>query len=568
MDRPLLFRLDRIATIDAFAGHVNQSPQNGRSNRNRDRRTGIEYLHPAHQTIGGVDGDRANAILTKVLLHFADKEFLLARVRRRAGDVQCVENGWDFTCGEFNVDHRSNDLNDTALVHASSLNELTWEMTWEITVTKRPAKIEIRGKVAIHEWLTTFHMVFLPLVRTYNQEPLHPRKSVMSSYIVSAVRTPIGALLGSLSSLSAPQLGAVAIKAAVERANLDPNHVDEVIMGNVLTGGVGQAPARQAAIFAGLSKHTACMTINKVCGSGLKSVMLADQAIRCGDAHVVVAGGQESMTNAPHAMLDSRKGVKFGDARMVDLMQWDGLWEVYNQVPMGNAADLCATTCNISREEQDAFTIESYKRAQAAIAEGRFAAELAPVTIAGRKGDTVVDTDEEPGRVQFDKIASLKPVFTKDGTVTAANASTINDGAAALVIASEAALTTHNLKPMARIVAQASYAHAPMEFTSAPIEAIRKVTAKAGMSVADIDLFEINEAFAVVTLAAQQALDIPHSKVNVHGGAVALGHPIGASGARVLTTLVHALRAHGKKTGLATLCIGGGEASAIIIELV
>lgn len=390
----------------------------------------------------------------------------------------------------------------------------------------------------------------------------------MSSYIISAARTPIGALLGSLSSLSAPQLGAVAIKAAVERANLDPHRVDEVIMGNVLTGGVGQAPARQAAIFAGLSHHTACMTINKVCGSGLKSVMLADQAIRCGDAEVVVAGGQESMTNAPHAMLDSRKGVKFGDARMVDLMQWDGLWEVYNQVPMGNAADLCATTCNISREEQDAFTIESYKRAQAAIAEGRFAGEIAPVTISGRKGDTIIDTDEEPGRVQFDKISSLKPVFTKDGTVTAANASTINDGAAALVIASEAALTRHNLKPMARIVAQASYAHAPMEFTSAPIEAIKKVTAKAGMSVADIDLFEINEAFAVVTLAAQQSLEIPHSKVNIHGGAVALGHPIGASGARVLTTLVHALRAHGKKYGLATLCIGGGEASAMIVELV
>jgi len=390
----------------------------------------------------------------------------------------------------------------------------------------------------------------------------------MSSFIISAARTPIGSLLGSLSDLSAPQLGAVAIKAAVERANLDPGRVNEVIMGNVLAGGVGQAPARQAAIFAGLSEHTACMTINKVCGSGLKSVMLADQAIRSGDADVIVAGGQESMTNAPHAMLDSRKGVKFGNARMVDLMQWDGLWDVYNQVPMGNAADLCATECNITRDLQDAFTIESYKRAQAAIANGTFAAEIAPVVIAGRKGDTVIDTDEEPGRVNFDKIPTLKPVFTKDGTVTAANASTINDGAAALVVASELALTTHNLEPMARIVAQASYAHDPMHFTTAPIDAINRVLAKAGLSVNDIDLFEINEAFAVVTMAAEQRLGLDHAKVNVNGGAVALGHPIGASGARILTTLLHALKARGKRYGLATLCIGGGEASALIVEMV
>ncbi len=388
------------------------------------------------------------------------------------------------------------------------------------------------------------------------------------SYIISAARTPIGSLLGSLSDLSAPQLGAVAITAAVERANLNPDLVDEVIMGNVLTGGVGQAPARQAAIYAGLGKNTACITINKVCGSGLKAVMLADQAIRCGDASVIVAGGQESMTNAPHAMLDSRKGVKFGNARMVDLMQWDGLWDVYNQVPMGDAAELCASECNISREMQDEFTIDSYKRAQQAIANGVFASEIAPVTIKGRKGDMIVDTDEEPARVQFDKIASLKPVFKKDGTVTAANASTINDGAAALVVASELALTTHNLEPMARIVAQASFAQDPLWFTTSPIEAINRVVAKAGMKLSDIDLFEINEAFAVVTLAAEQKLGIPHEKVNIHGGAVALGHPIGASGARVLTTLLHSLRLHGKKYGLATLCIGGGEASAVIVEMV
>lgn len=387
------------------------------------------------------------------------------------------------------------------------------------------------------------------------------------SYIVSAARTPIGSLLGSLQDLSAPQLGAVAIKAAIERARLDPERVDEVIMGNVLTGGVGQAPARQAAIYAGLSKHTACTTINRVCGSGIKSVMLADQAIRCGDAQVIIAGGQESMTNAPHAMLDSRKGVKFGNARMVDLMQWDGLWDVYNQVPMGDAAELCASECNITRDMQDEFTIASYKRAQESIANGLFADEIAPVTIKGRKGDVIIDTDEEPGRVQFDKIPTLKPVFKKDGTVTAANASTINDGGAAVVVASELALTTHNLQPMARIVSQASFAQDPIWFTTSPIEAINRAVAKAGLKLDDIDLFEINEAFAVVTLAAQQKLGIPHEKVNVHGGAVALGHPIGASGTRILTTLLYALRRRGAKYGLATLCIGGGEASAVIVEM-
>lgn len=388
------------------------------------------------------------------------------------------------------------------------------------------------------------------------------------SYIISSARTPIGSLLGSLSDFSAPRLGAIAIKAAVERANLNPDMVDEVIMGNVLTGGVGQAPARQAAIYAGLSKHTACMTINKVCGSGLKAVMLADQAIRGGDASVVVAGGQESMTNAPHAMLDSRKGVKFGNARMVDLMQWDGLWDVYNQVPMGDAAELCASECNINREMQDEFTIASYQRAQASIANGLFKEEIAPVVVKGKKGDIIIDTDEEPARVMFDKIPSLKPVFKKDGTVTAANASTINDGAAALVVASELALTTHNLEPMARIVAQASYAQDPLWFTTSPVEAINRVVKKAGLKLDDIDLFEINEAFAVVTLAAQQKLGIPHEKVNVRGGAVALGHPIGASGARILTTLLHTLKQEGKKYGLATLCIGGGEASAVVVEIV
>jgi acetyl-CoA C-acetyltransferase len=386
------------------------------------------------------------------------------------------------------------------------------------------------------------------------------------SYIISATRTPIGSLLGSLSDFSAPQLGAAAISAAVERAGVAGDAINEVIMGNVLAGGVGQAPARQATIFAGLPKSVQAMTINKVCGSGLKAVMLADQAIRCGDAEIVVAGGQESMTNAPHAMLDSRKGVKFGNARMVDLMQWDGLWDVYNQVPMGDAAELCASECAISREAQDEYAIESYKRAQHAQAQGWFADEITPITVKGRKGDVIIDTDEEPTKVNFDKLTTLKPVFKKDGTVTAANASTINDGAAALVIASDAAVKAHNAKPLARIVSQGSFAQDPLWFTTSPVEAIRRVVAKAGLTLEDIDLFEINEAFSVVALAAKNQLEIPHEKMNVHGGAVALGHPIGASGARVLTTLIYALKRHNKKYGLATLCIGGGEASAVVIE--
>lgn len=386
------------------------------------------------------------------------------------------------------------------------------------------------------------------------------------SYIISAARTPIGSLLGSLSDFSAPQLGAAAISAAVERSGVAGDAINEVIMGNVLSGGVGQAPARQATIFAGLPKSVQAMTINKVCGSGLKAVMLADQAIRCGDAEIVVAGGQESMTNAPHAMLDSRKGVKFGNARMVDLMQWDGLWDVYNQVPMGDAAEVCASECSISREAQDEYAIESYKRAQHAQAQGWFADEITPIIVKGRKGDVTIDTDEEPTKVNFEKLTMLKPVFKKDGTVTAANASTINDGAAALVISSEAAMKAHNAKPLARIVAQGSFAQDPLWFTTSPVEAIRRVVSKAGLTLAEIDLFEINEAFSVVALVAKNQLEIPHEKMNVHGGAVALGHPIGASGARVLTTLIYALKRHNKKYGLATLCIGGGEASAVVIE--
>ncbi|MBC8124900.1 MAG: acetyl-CoA C-acetyltransferase [Candidatus Kapabacteria bacterium] len=387
------------------------------------------------------------------------------------------------------------------------------------------------------------------------------------TYIISAARTPIGSLLGSLSDFSAPQLGSLAIKAAIERANLASDAVSEVIMGNVLTGGVGQAPARQAAIFAGLPKSVPALTINKVCGSGLKAVMLADQAIRCGDSQIVVAGGQESMTNAPHAMLDSRKGVKFGNARMVDLMQWDGLWDVYNQTPMGDAAELCASECGFTHEMQDTYTIESYTRAQEAQKNGWFADEIVPVVVKGRKGDVIIDTDEEPTKVNFEKIPTLKPVFKKDGTVTAANASTINDGAAALVLASDEAVKTHNLKPLARILSQASFAQDPMWFTTSPVQAIKNVLAKAGITLGDIDLFEINEAFAVVALAAKDQLGIQREKINAFGGAVALGHPIGASGARILTTLIYGLKRQGGKYGLATLCIGGGEASAIVVEM-
>ncbi|MBX7154300.1 MAG: acetyl-CoA C-acetyltransferase [Bacteriodetes bacterium] len=389
----------------------------------------------------------------------------------------------------------------------------------------------------------------------------------MASFIISAARTPIGAFMGSLSGFSAPQLGAVAIKAAVERAGVNPADVSEVIMGNVLTAGVGQAPARQAALGAGLPDSVPCMTINKVCGSGLKAVMLADQAIRCGDAEIVVAGGQESMTNGPYLLPKARGGYKYGNGEIVDSMQYDGLTDAYAKAPMGDFAETCATECSINRDMQDTFTIQSYNRALDAQKNGAFANEIAPVVVKDRKGDIVIDKDEEPGKVKFDKIPELKPVFKKDGTITAANASSIDDGAAAVVLASEAKVQELGLTPMAKILAQASFAHAPKDFNTAPIHAINKVLAKAGLTIDQIDLFEVNEAFSVTALAAQGTLGIPAEKMNVNGGAVALGHPIGASGARVLTTLLHALKNQGKKYGLATLCIGGGEASAMIVEM-
>lgn len=389
----------------------------------------------------------------------------------------------------------------------------------------------------------------------------------MSSVILSAVRTPIGAFLGSLSSFSAPQLGSIVIREAIKRAGIEPSEVSEVIMGEVLQGGVGQAPARQAAIYAGLPTSVPCLTINKVCGSGLKAVMLADQAIRLKDATIVVAGGMESMSNAPYFVKNARNGFKFGNVELIDLMIHDGLWDVYNNFHMGNAGELCSSECNISRAEQDEYAIMSYKRALEAQEKGWFAEEIVPVEIENRKGKIIVDRDEEPQKVNFEKIPQLKPVFKKDGTVTAANASSIDDGASALVVADESFASEKGLKPLAKIIAHTSYAQQPEWFTTAPAKAIKNVCNKAGMKIEDIDLFEINEAFAVVPIVTCRELSIPYDKVNIHGGAVSLGHPIGASGARVLTTLIYALRKTGKKYGLATLCIGGGEASAMIIEM-
>jgi acetyl-CoA C-acetyltransferase len=385
--------------------------------------------------------------------------------------------------------------------------------------------------------------------------------------IVSAARTPIGAFNGSLASLTAPQLGAIAIREALKRAGVNPEDVSEVIMGNVLTAGVGQAPARQAALFAGIPQSVPCMTINKVCGSGLKSIMLAAQAIAVGDADIVVAGGQESMSNTPYLLDKARTGYGFGHSTLVDGMIKDGLWDVYNNYHMGNAAELCASECNISREQQDAFAIESYRRALESLEKGIFTEEIVPVEIPQRKGDPVLVTeDEDIRKVKFDKVPTLKPAFLKDGTVTAANASSLNDGAAAVVLMSAAKAQELGIEPLARIVAQASAAKAPEWFTTAPADAVNKALAKASLTTDDIDLYEINEAFSVVSIANNDLLKLDPAKVNVHGGAVAMGHPIGASGTRVLVTLLYAMKRANAKRGLASLCIGGGEASALIVE--
>ncbi|WP_413291444.1 thiolase family protein [Bdellovibrio sp. HCB337] len=386
--------------------------------------------------------------------------------------------------------------------------------------------------------------------------------------IVSAVRTPVASFQGALSSLPAPKLGATAIKEALNRAKVSPDEIDECIMGEVLTAGVGQAPARQAALYAGLKSSTPCMTINKVCGSGLKAVMLAADSLQLGHTKIAVAGGQENMSMAPHLLENSRAGYRMGPATMVDSMIKDGLWDPYNNFHMGSAAEICVRENHFTREQQDAFAIESYKKAQTAINNGTFKNEIVPVTIESKKGNITFEKDEDPFNTNFDKIPGLRPAFEKDGTITAANASKINDGAAALVLMTESTAKARGAKPLAKIVTHATFAQEPKYFTTAPVGAIKKALQNANLKVGDIDLWEINEAFAVVTQVAMKELEIPAAKVNVHGGAIAIGHPIGASGARIFTTLIHALHTHNKRYGLATLCIGGGEAVAVIIEKV
>ncbi len=388
-------------------------------------------------------------------------------------------------------------------------------------------------------------------------------------YLVSARRTPIGAFLGSLSTLTAPELGSIAIRAALESAGVSGELVSEVYMGNVLSAGIGQAPARQASLGAGIPNTVPTTTVSKVCGSGLQAVILGRRAILTGDAELVVAGGMESMSKAPHYLMGSRDGVKMGNASLLDGMIHDGLWDPYNDFHMGRAGEMCAEKYEFSREAQDAFATESYGRALRAQEDGAFDAELVPVSVPQRKGDALlVSTDEEPARGKPEKFPSLRPAFAKDGTITAANASSVNDGAAAVVLASEASVKKHGLEPIARIVASGQSAHAPEWFTTAPAGAIESALHRANLSVSDIDLFEVNEAFSCVTMACSKLAGLDPEKVNVHGGAVALGHPIGASGARILATLAHALRRHEKKRGLATLCIGGGEAVAVVVERV
>jgi len=385
--------------------------------------------------------------------------------------------------------------------------------------------------------------------------------------IVYASRTPIGKLGGGLSSISAPKLAAVLIKDALDKTGLPGEEVDEIIMGNVLTGGVGQAPARQAAIYGGLPPSVCATTINRVCGSGLKAVMFANQAIMTEESKVVFAGGQENMSLAPHLLMNSRTGYKFGSVEVKDSMQWDGLWDPYNNVAMGQCGETCAREYGFSRDQQDDYAVKSYERARKAVESGHFSQEIVPVEVTSRNGSVTVEVDEEPFSVDLERLRTLRPAFDKNGTVTAGNASSINDGAALLAVTDLATAKQRGLKPIARILAQASHAQDPMWFTTAPIGSIKKVLDKAKLTIKDIDLFEINEAFSVVTMAAMRDLELDHDRVNPHGGAVALGHPIGASGARVIVTLLNALRASNKQLGLASLCIGGGEASALIVEM-
>ncbi|MBS0193695.1 MAG: acetyl-CoA C-acyltransferase [Proteobacteria bacterium] len=386
--------------------------------------------------------------------------------------------------------------------------------------------------------------------------------------IVGAKRTAIGSFLGQFTGVPTPMLGAAAIGGALEHAGVAPDQVDEVIMGCVLPAGLGQAPARQASRAAKIPDAAGCTTINKVCGSGMKAIMFGHDAIKAGSSKVVVAGGMESMTNAPHLLNNSRTGIRYGSAEFLDHMAWDGLTNPYDGKAMGVFGDAACAKYGLSREEVDAFSAESARRAQKAIADKAFDAEVVPVTVKGRKGEVVVGTDEEPGKIDLAKIPTLRAAFGKDGVLTAASSSKISDGAAATVLMSADEAARRGLKPLARIVAHATHAQAPEWFTTAPVNAISNVLAKAGWKVGDVDLFEVNEAFAVVAMAPMKDLGVPHDKLNVRGGACALGHPIGASGARLVVTLIHALRASGGKRGVASLCIGGGEATAIAIEIV
>ncbi|MGL1834014.1 acetyl-CoA C-acetyltransferase [Rhodocyclaceae bacterium SMB388] len=387
--------------------------------------------------------------------------------------------------------------------------------------------------------------------------------------IVSAARTPMGGFQGDFASVTAPQLGAVAIRAAVERAGIKPEQVEEVIFGNVLQAGVGQAPARQASLGAGLPLSAGCTTVHKVCGSGMKATMLARDLLVAGSNDIMVSGGMESMSNAPYLLPKARGGYRLGHGQLLDHMFFDGLEDAYQKGRlMGTFAEECADSYGFTRAAQDEFAIASTQRAQKAIQDGSFAWEVAPVTVAGRKGDVVVDKDEQPLKAQLDKIGGLKAAFRKDGTVTAANSSSISDGAAALVLMRRSTADALGLTPLATIVGHATHAQEPNLFTTAPVGAIRKVLGQVGWTAEQVDLWEINEAFAVVTMAAMHDLKLPHDKVNVHGGACALGHPIGASGARIIVTLLGALRQYGLKRGVASLCIGGGEATALAVEMV
>ncbi|WP_426357125.1 acetyl-CoA C-acyltransferase [Pseudocolwellia sp. HL-MZ19] len=385
--------------------------------------------------------------------------------------------------------------------------------------------------------------------------------------IVSAVRTPMGGFQGGLSAVESPTLGATAISAALNQANLADDQIDEVIMGCVLPAGLKQAPARQAAIGAGLSLSTVCTTINKVCGSGMKAAMQAHDAIIAGSINVAIAGGMESMSNAPYLLPKARSGMRMGHGQVIDHMMLDGLENAYDGVSMGCFAQATADEANFSREEMDAFAIRSLSRANAAIESGSFKSEITPVTISSRKGDVIFDTDEQPGNARPDKIPSLRPAFKKDGTITAANSSSISDGAAALVLMKKSEADKRGLTPLCKIVAHATHGQKPEDFTVAPVSAMKKLLDKAGWTTEDVDLFEINEAFAMVTMLALKELSLDAEKVNVNGGACALGHPLGASGARIMVTLIHALKNRGLSKGIAALCIGGGEATAIALEM-